>query len=481
MKKSLVLLALFLFSLCPAAFAQSLVTYPAPEGLQPIGDFAVKVRTPGGAWQDLYTYRVEVDMRRVTPASMVYFDCAGPVEVRVQRKGGKIDTARVRPLSYGITPAISGDTLTFTLDKPQKVSVEVNGDDHGNLHVFANPLETDRPDPKDPNVIYFGPGLHKPGTAGRAGNTLRIPSGKTVYLAGGAVVQARLLCDHVENVTIRGRGVLLQPDRGVEVTFSNNVTIDGITVINPAHYTVLGGQSITITIRNLKAFSCKQWSDGIDMMSCSNVLIDGVFLRNSDDCIAIYNHRWNYYGDSRNWRVMNSTLWADVAHPINIGCHGIGTAGETPEVIEDLAFTNLDVLEHREPSSAYQGCMALNPGDKNIVRNVRFENIRAEDFAVGQLVNLRVTYNSAYNTAPGGGIENIYFKDIRYNGTRAGASIINGYDAARQVRGVTFENLRINGKLILDAAAGNIKAGRFAGPVAFKPPAAPAPASAPAR
>ncbi len=41
-------------------------------------------------------------------------------------------------------------------------------------------------------------------------------------------------------------------------------------------------------------------------------------MRNSDDCIAIYAHRWNYYGGSRNVTLQNSILWADIAHPINI-------------------------------------------------------------------------------------------------------------------------------------------------------------------
>ena len=59
--------------------------------------------------------------------------------------------------------------------------------------------------------------------------------------------------------------------------------IDGITVVNPDHYTVFGGGAEGVTIKNLKSFSCKGWSDGIDMMCCHDVLIDNVFMRNSDD------------------------------------------------------------------------------------------------------------------------------------------------------------------------------------------------------
>ena len=88
-------------------------------------------------------------------------------------------------------------------------------------------------------------------------------------------------------------------------------------MVNPDHYTVFGGGAEGVTIKNLKSFSCKGWSDGIDMMCCHDVLIDNVFMRNSDDCIALYNHRWNWWGGSDNITVQNSILWADIAHPIN--------------------------------------------------------------------------------------------------------------------------------------------------------------------
>lgn len=428
-----------------------IVHYPAPEKIPSNDDYAVRVRTPGGQWQDLFEYDVMVDMHKPRHASMVYFDFSDEVEVEVTKRQGTIDSARIRPLSYHINPKISGSMLTFTLTRPCNLSVEVNGDIFNNLHLFAGPIETDRPSPDDPDVIYFGPGVHEPD------KNFKVPGGKTVYLAGGAVVKSTLVCDHVENVRILGRGVLYQPDRGIQITFSKNIDIDGIMVINPQHYTVFGGQSQGITVRNLKSFSSRGWSDGIDVMSCSDVLVDGVFMRNSDDCIAVYGHRWDYYGDVRNITVQNSSLWADVAHPIMIGTHG---NPENPEVIENLVFKNLDILNHDEPQIGYQGCFAINVSDENLVRNVRFENIRVDDFERGQLVNLRVTFNKKYAKAPGRGIENILFKDITYNGSRANMSVISGYNEQRAIKDIVFENLKINGQYIWDEMPG--KPGYFA-------------------
>jgi hypothetical protein len=111
-------------------------------------------------------------------------------------------------------------------------------------------------------------------------------------------------------------------------------------------------------------------------------------------------------------------------------------------------------------AGGYQGCMAINVSDENLARDIRFENIRVEDFEQGQLVNLRVTYNKKYAHAPGRGIENIFFKDITYAGSHANLSVISGYDETRAIKNVIFENLVINGQKITDQNAGR-EAGRF--------------------
>lgn len=143
----------------------------------------------------------------------------------------------------------------------------------------------------------------------------------------------------------------------------------------------------------------------------------------------------------------NSTLWADVAHPIFIGIHG---NTKEPEVLENLNYINIDILDHKEKQVDYQGCLAINGGDNNLIRKVRFENIRIENFREGQIVNLRIFYNEKYCTAPGRGIEDVLFKNVSYTGENAGLSIIEGYNEERQVKNIRFENLSINGELIYD-------------------------------
>lgn len=423
----------------------------APQGISLNNDFTVKVRPEGKSkWVLVPTYLVKVDEVRETKhhvehASMATFDFSEKVEIAVTYNKGEIDSARVRPLSYDIPFTIEGNTLQFSLKKPANLSVEVNGDIFHNLHLFANPLDTFKVDKKNPDLIYFGPGIHHV-----EGGEFRIPSGKTVYVAGGAVMMGRMLIENVHDVKLLGRGIIDPSVKmGIRIANSRNVYVEGLVATQCAT-----GGSDSVTIRNVKVISYFGWGDGMNVFSSRNVLFDRVFCRTSDDCTTVYGTRLGFEGPSSNITMQNSTLWADVAHPIFIGIHG---NVDKPEILENLNYVNIDILDHKEKQLNYQGCLAINAGDENLIRNVRFEDIRIENFRQGQLVNLRIFFNEKYCKAPGRGIENVVFKNVSYAGNRAEISVIEGYDAQRKVRNIRFENLRINGQIISDDMPGKPK------------------------
>ncbi|QGQ98097.1 hypothetical protein EHS13_26020 [Paenibacillus psychroresistens] len=442
-----------------ASAADTLVTYTAPAGVVANPDFTVKARTPGGAWVDLFEYNTKVDMTTNSNASMVNFSMSGTVEVSVTYNGGTVNSRQVRPVSYGIAPTASGNTTTFTLNQPRNLSFEVNGDRLHNLHIFANPLETNVPIQGAAGVIWFGPGI-----TNLPGGILNVASNQKVYLAGGAVVRGKLVFTDVSNSSVSGRGILdfstfNQADkqwRGIDLMRTSNISIEGITILDATSYGVFGGKAYGLTVNNLKVINRSQWGDGIDCMACVNVTIDNSFLRTSDDSIAVYATRWEFAGGSRYFTVQNSTLWADVAHPINIGTHAQPNG---TDIIEDLTFKNIDVLEHDEQSTQYQGVMSIMAGDSATVRNSLFENIRVEHFTKGKLFYIKTVYNTDYNLAPGKKIENITFRNITYNGTGANPSEIAGYSATNNVDGIKFDNVRINGILVTNASSGNITVG----------------------
>ena len=124
-------------------------------------EFVVRVRTPSGAWQDLFEHRVDVDWNNPQSATLVRFDFTGKVELAIQRSYAGFSRVAVRPAALGLQPRVADDTVYITLDRPANFSVEFDGDKHHNLHVFAGAIERSaRADA--PGVVVFGPGVHRP-------------------------------------------------------------------------------------------------------------------------------------------------------------------------------------------------------------------------------------------------------------------------------------------------------------------------------
>ena len=209
MKKYWFLLLAALLGGATCIFAKdTLATWKAPAGVALNSDFTVKVRLQDGVWHTLSSYLIKVDEVRdtrhyVENASMAIFDFTGKVEVAVTYNLGEVQTQKSvlsRMISHFRSMVI---TVTFTLEHPRNLSVEVNGDIFHNFHLFTGSPERTIPDKDNPEVIYFGPGIHTV-----KNGELRVPSGKTVYLAGGAVLMGRVLIENVHDVKLLGRGII---------------------------------------------------------------------------------------------------------------------------------------------------------------------------------------------------------------------------------------------------------------------------------
>lgn len=428
-------------------------TYPVPPGVINGTSYSVLVQSANVPFQQVDTFFAKVAQVNTTSGkgiehntSVALLDFSQPVKFRLQYHNGPLKSVDIRPHSLGIRPRIANGAIEFSLSKPENILIQVNDDLFDTLQLFSNSIETKK-SKDDPDVIYFGPGVNN-GTGIRNG-TLSVPSGKTVYLAGGGILTAQVAFQNVSNSAITGRGILAAKSSGaVLIEYSSNITVKDLIVLNPNGYAVISGSSEGVTISGIRSFSSKGNGDGIDIFCSQNVLIEGVFMRNSDDNIAIYQHRWNYYGDSKNITVQDSSLWADYAHPINIGTHG---NTPNPETMDGVTIRNIDILNHHEPQMWYQGCIAINAGDSNLIENVYIEDVRVEDFQLGQLLNFRIMDNTKYNTSPGRGIRNVVVKDLVYNGHHANPSQFLGYDEDRLITNVTFINLTVNGLQVNDA------------------------------
>ena len=421
----------------------SIYTYAAPKGAPLKSDYDVYLQPRGQKeWTKIDTYAAKIHKGEI---SYCVFDFTGDVFVKVISKQKKFKTARIRPDYRGTIADVQNDsTVQFLLFQPENVSVELDGDITDNLLVFTSKPTISKEEAEKTAKSqgrafrYYAPGLYTE-------ETIKVPSNTTVYLDGGSYFFGTFAVEDAENVSIIGRGIA-RPQRGYEgahVHRSKNVVIDGLVCC-----TCPIGESSNVTLHDVRSISHPQWGDGLNVFGgCSDVLYDRVFCRNSDDCTTAYATRKGFNGSVRNVRMTNSTLWADVAHPIMIGLHGNPQVGDS---IVNLKYDNIDIICQNEKQVDYQGCLAINCGDNNYVKDVTFDNIRIEGIRQGSITQVKVGWNQKYCTAAGGGVENVMFRNVRLYGDQPDLSIITGYDAKHKVKNITFEGLKINGRIIFD-------------------------------
>jgi len=455
----------------------ALVVYPAPQGAPLTRDFSVEVRRPGGAWQGLPVYYAYVSHRLKALNGFVSFDFDGKVEIRVTRNVGEVESWEVRPRTYRIPTVedVLHNRVEFTLDRPRKLSVEFNHDLNRNLFIFANALEKDVPKPGDPNVVYFGPGMHEIGVRW-------LKSNQTVYVAGGALVIGKFEGLNVDNVTIRGRGILdagaeLKPGtvpRGNEVGLrgARNARVEGIIIRGDDHdWTMQTTHVNGMVIEDVKLFSEYVSDDGIDPVNSANITIRDVFMRTADDNVAVKGFpvadHWiegidpSYLvRDMKNILVEDSVLWCDQSQAVVIGAETSG--GD----IHDVTARNLIVLESRDfytsPSTDYgPAVLGIYHGGNGTVSNVLFENIMIEEAHGWELGSKRIfdcvlrkwsNYKAGWpDFQEYGNIRNVTLRNVTSQPDVPVWVKIGGYDESHTVEGITFENLSVAGRMIGEA------------------------------
>jgi len=437
------------------------IIYPFPEGLSSSANTIVKING-----QECFVFETNVNFRRQSPMGnaqdvlqhektpVASFDMKGKVTVSVTLPGQDIKTAKVTPLSLGIKPKIKGDTVTFQVSKPGQLTVEFNDSPKGALHLFANPVEENIPSPDDSNVIYFGPGLHEAGL-------INVKSGQTVYLAGGAIVRGWVAGTGVENVTIRGRGYFdgstfpryaedgVTGAQKVPINMQNckNITIDGISCLDPSGWAVNTYHCTDVVVNNVKIISSRQNGDGITTQSCTNQKVTNCFVRSWDDSLVVK----AYEGDARDISFDNCIIWTDLAQSCEIGFETRG------EVIENIRFSNITILHN-----FHKSVLSIHNGDRATVRNVNYENIVVEDAQLGQgdgwnfLIDILIDDSIWSKDSKRGRVENVNYNNIKVIGGNAAANRIKGYSSENMVKGVHIKDL-----VILDKKITSLKDGAF--------------------
>lgn len=333
LKKLSLLLAFIAF--CQIADAAKVITYPVPETEKIQTIFKVSVN---GKPVDLYrAHSAALNPSRGMEYYFCYFDFEGEVDVRITSQTGfgkspshviidpaerkkRLETIVAEVLPSSINADISVNEIKFKKDKPFTAIILREKLDMP-LIIFGNPIEKDVPNPNDPNVVYFGPGVHfidKP---------IVLKDNQTLYLAGGAVVKSNLpdnfpfiewqnntgfyevtdeslfaKCPNffpfsawnAKNVSIRGRGIISFDNRarfrnhGLLLNNCQNLKIEGVILRDCNTWTLDLRNCNNVDVDNIKICGSRMINDdAIDICNSSNVVIRNSFCRAQDDIIAI--------------------------------------------------------------------------------------------------------------------------------------------------------------------------------------------------
>lgn len=472
---------LFWVGVAMGTAGETLRIYPAPEGEAASADYTVSVndkpvfvyqakvrqeiaKPPGSIWTHEVGCKAEI-------ASLAYFDFEGVAHVAVT-PARPFKSATIHPRSLGIQPSIEGQAIRFSLDTPRKLTILLDGSDKQALHLFANGLEADAPKPDDPNVLYFGPGVHKIGST-------RLKPGQRVYLAGGAVVRGQILpdeqpqlskrtglkhysgavlhLDKADGARISGRGILDGGDMPhaarslILVANARDVMVEGIILRDSPNWNVCIHSSERVVARDLKLVSGRLNSDGINPVNSRKVEIRDCFIRNHDDSIAVKATRPE--GDCADILAERCIIWNDWGY-------ALGITYETRAPIHDVVFRDCDVL------TALFAPLGVYMVDSATVSNVAFEGIRVEATR-DKFIRIAIGHDMWATDRQRGRIRGIRFRDVAFTGQGAPSSEIKGFDAEHLVEDVTFTNLRIGGKAIGSAAEGRFSLNPHARDVRF--------------
>lgn len=461
----------------------------------------------------------------------VHFACSTAVSIEVQRLDGiGVETCCVRPKRFSVAARRDGNTVQFAVEPGQKLVINV--DRLRKLFVFAESLEPDNTtvselgwinvvqcgaDPSGATdstetiqaaidklpadgTLYLPPGLYRSGS-------LQLKSNMTLHVAAGALLKGSddhhkfryykdssylyfLLADGLENVRIAGRGTIdgngyvvrrrWQDELGIRKQAgrlllcidSRNVKVRDVILRDSYSWTTHMVNCADSHLENLKILTDTRLSngDGLDIDGCQSVTAKDLFIYAEDDAISV-KAAWTR-DNPEDLTFRNCILWSQNATGVRLGTE------TRSEAFRRLRFEDLSILRANT-------MIRIFCSDGAGIQDVLFRNIDTEEISryvqpgydechrIGEppkgatyLLQLQVRKR---NNTPLGKIQDVVFENI--NARVAAGSKIKGYDAPEGttlIRNVTFRNLRIEGHLIRDPAAGRFDINEYVQNVRFE-------------
>lgn len=405
---------------------------------------------------DAYRLRVNgepVTVHQCDVASYAVVSVRGMAAVEVGAMH-PFSTVKLRPLKSGIHPAREGNRLSFQVQSPSKLSLELDGNLSMPLLLFVHELEEE--------VQERGPGVHYY-EAGRIHNAgeIRLRSGETLYIEEGAIVRGRVIAEYADGIAIRGRGILDGSDwrngpslpyeertQMIKLVGCRDVRIEGITVVDGANWHVVPIACTDVVIDGLNIITFEGTGDGIDVVGSENVAIRNCFIRSNDDCVAV--KAVDYMDPAGLKNVEHVTVERCVLWNANWGnCLEIGYETRCASIY-DVRFTDCDVIHCEFEGHQSGGVFTIHHGDRALISAILYENIRVED-AQEKLFDIKILHSKYSRDIERGQIRDIRFRDIRVIDGPYPVSIIRGWDEEHMIEDIVFEDVIIHGEHVKSA------------------------------
>jgi len=350
---------------------------------------------------------------------------------------------------------MDGD-LVFSLDSPGHRVVEAGEGSERPLFLSLDPVETDRPDPADPSVLWFGPGVHSV-------PWIDLADGMTLYLERGAVLRSHIpegeapvvLKDwagqacyrdfvvgrNLAGVSIRGRGLLDLSTLGWHarspIQFRNcrDIRIGDITIVGSPEWSLALFGCREAEIRNVKIFGHRENSDGIDLVDTIGVRVSDCLIRTGDDAICLKSMQPPPLGGAGEVVVERCIVWNDKVRCFGVCC-------ETRSDIRQVVFRDCDVLHSMATWTTELGSLCLVVCDSATVSDIAFEDIRIEE--EDQYVMVAMIVKDFWSKDPEPG----HIRDIRFDRIQVPADARGhfvGYDKDHQVENMTIRAFHADG------------------------------------
>lgn len=409
------------------------------------------------------------------------FSANGLVKVEIDNLRSTIESVIVRPQAKGFEYSYDENKITIYLRPYDQASVEINGDETNPLLVFVNPMEENKPDPEDENVLYF-----KEGTATNI-YTLVLKDGQTLYAEGGAVLYGCIHAKNAKNVTFAGCGIVDSRETGsvwgTRIEFCENVKLENLLQFNHAGWSCAIIQCDNAHLHNYKIIAPynphNQYgieNGGISMNACWDSSVKNCWAYGHDDAYMVKTRKWGWDRNSKNVTFENCIGWnVQAGNTFELGYELLRDA-------DNIKYKDIYAIHSGTRNIMRRAAISIHQAAAGKITNVSYENVYIEDpkeYGI-YLSVMKSGYDiglAAGEVWTPGSIDGVTFKNVHiYKDAPQGNLILYGYDSGEHnVKNLVFEDFYINGKKITSLEEAGCKVDTKHGlGSGFKPVATPA-------